>query len=136
MVFIALAEGITVGITTILIRHVWGKLYSNEKEVVDHAAAILPLLALSNLLDGIQCVLSGTQVSTFPRFILRFGLLLPGNANFAGAARGCGWQNICSLINLGAYYGVGIPSAVLLAFVFHVGGQVGDFSFTRLQDRC
>lgn len=42
-----------------------------------------------------------------------------------GAARGCGWQNLCAVINLGAYYGVAIPFAVLFAFIFHVGGMVG-----------
>jgi len=41
-----------------------------------------------------------------------------------GAARGCGWQNLCAFINLGAYYVVAIPSAVLLAFIFHIGGMV------------
>ena len=42
-----------------------------------------------------------------------------------GAARGCGWQNLCAFINLGAYYVVGIPSALLFAFVFHFGGTAG-----------
>jgi Na+-driven multidrug efflux pump len=42
-----------------------------------------------------------------------------------GAARGCGWQNLCAFINLGAYYVVGIPSVLLFAFVFHFGGTVG-----------
>jgi Na+-driven multidrug efflux pump len=44
-----------------------------------------------------------------------------------GAARGCGWQNLCASINLGAYYVVGIPSAILFAFVFHIGGMVSFF---------
>ena len=44
-----------------------------------------------------------------------------------GAARGCGWQNLCAVINLGAYYAVGIPSALLFAFVLHFGGTVGLF---------
>lgn len=43
----------------------------------------------------------------------------------SGAARGCGWQTLCAVINLGAYYVVAVPSAVLLAFVFHIGGMVG-----------
>ena len=51
-----------------------------------------------------------------------------------GAARGCGWQKLCSFINLGAYYVVGIPSAVLFAFIFRIGGMVGflflSFSLT------
>jgi Na+-driven multidrug efflux pump len=48
-----------------------------------------------------------------------------------GAARGCGWQNLCASINLGAYYVVGIPSAILFAFIFHIGGMV-SFILTRI----
>lgn len=97
MIIVAISEGAIIGITTILMRNVWGKLYSDEEEVVRYVAKMMPLLALSDFLDGFQCVLSG-------------------------AARGCGWQNLCAFINLGAYYVVGIPSAVLFAFVFHFGG--------------
>ncbi|KAE8077222.1 hypothetical protein FH972_015802 [Carpinus fangiana] len=98
MITVAISEGAPVGITTIMVRNVWGKLYSNEEEVVRYVAKMMPLLALSDFLDGFQCVLSG-------------------------AARGCGWQNLCAFINLGAYYVVGIPSALLFAFVFHFGGK-------------
>ncbi|XP_038705640.1 protein DETOXIFICATION 16-like isoform X2 [Tripterygium wilfordii] len=98
MIVMALSQGAIVGITTILVRHVWGKLYSNEEEIIKYVAKMLPLLALSNFLDGFQCVLSG-------------------------AARGCGWQNLCVSINLVAYYVVGIPVAVIFAFVLHIGGM-------------
>lgn len=30
-------------------------------------------------------------------------------------------------MNLGAYYVVGIPCAIIFAFVFHIGGMVGIF---------
>lgn len=40
-----------------------------------------------------------------------------------GIARGTGWQNIGAYVNLGAYYGVGIPIAVLLGFVFKLRGK-------------
>lgn len=94
----AITEGLMVGLTLILIRNVWGFAYSNEPSVVKYVAAMMPILATSNFLDGLQCVLSGT-------------------------ARGCGWQKIGAYVNLGSYYLVGIPSAILLAFVFHKGGQ-------------
>lgn len=58
---IATLEGVIVGITTILVRHIWGKLYSNEEEVIAYVARIMPLLALSDFLDGFQCVLSGAD---------------------------------------------------------------------------
>ncbi|KAI5568812.1 hypothetical protein POPTR_012G051900v4 [Populus trichocarpa] len=98
VITIAVAEGILVGIVLILIRNVWGYAYSNDIEVVDYVAVMLPVVATSNFLDGLQCVLSGV-------------------------ARGCGWQKIGAYINLGSYYLVGIPIAILLAFVFHVGGK-------------
>ena len=41
-----------------------------------------------------------------------------------GVARGCGWQKIGAFVNLGAFYAVSIPSAILLAFVFHFNGKV------------
>lgn len=59
MIVVALSEGAIVGIITILIRHIWGKLYSNEDEVITYVARMMPLLALSDFLDGFQCVLSG-----------------------------------------------------------------------------
>ncbi|KAK2991334.1 hypothetical protein RJ640_007554, partial [Escallonia rubra] len=105
VVVIAILEGAIVGTTTILVRHVWGKLYSNEGEVIGYVAKMMPLLALSDFLDGFQCVLSGSIFSVF------------------SAARGCGWQNLCAIINLGAYYVVAIPCAVLFAFGLHIGGM-------------
>ncbi|KAJ6749026.1 MULTIDRUG RESISTANCE PROTEIN [Salix purpurea] len=98
VIAIAVTEGIVVGIVLILIRNLWGYAYSNEIQVVNYVAVMLPVVATSNFLDGLQCVLSGV-------------------------ARGCGWQKIGAYINLGSYYLVGIPIAILLAFVFHVGGK-------------
>nr|CAD1842706.1 unnamed protein product [Ananas comosus var. bracteatus] len=98
VVAIAITEGLIVALATILVRDIWGYLYSNEEEVVKYVSAMMPILAASDFMDGIQCTLSG-------------------------AARGCGWQKICSVINLGAYYVVGIPSAVLFAFFLHAGGK-------------
>lgn len=98
VVFLAITEGLIVGLTMILARGIWGYAYSNVEEVVRYVAIMMPILATSNLLDGMQCVLSGV-------------------------ARGCGWQKIGALVNLGAYYIVGIPLALLLAFVLHVGGK-------------
>ncbi|KAK4256570.1 hypothetical protein QN277_006276 [Acacia crassicarpa] len=94
----AITEGIVVGTVLILIRNIWGKAYSSEIEVVKYVATMIPILAISHFLDGLQCVLSGT-------------------------ARGCGWQKIGAFVNLGSYYLVGIPSAVILAFVLHIGGK-------------
>ncbi|KAK9707094.1 hypothetical protein RND81_07G172300 [Saponaria officinalis] len=98
MAMISLSEGLIVVVITILVRNIWGRLYSNEDEVISYVTKMMPLLALSDFIDGIQCVLSG-------------------------AARGCGWQKLCAFINLGAYYFVGIPCAAILAFVMGYGGM-------------
>ncbi|KAJ1392035.1 Multi antimicrobial extrusion protein [Sesbania bispinosa] len=98
VVVIAIIESILIGAVMILVRDIWGYAYSNVEEVVKYVATMLPILAASNFLDGLQCVLSGT-------------------------ARGCGWQKIGAYVNLGSYYLVGIPSAIVLAFVLHVGGK-------------
>ncbi|CAO2830706.1 unnamed protein product [Amaranthus hypochondriacus] len=98
MVIMSVLEGLVVAMATILVRYSWGRLYSNDKEVVSYVGKMMPLLAVSDFLDGFQCVLSG-------------------------AARGCGWQNMCSVINLGAYYFVALPCALLFAFVLHIGGM-------------
>ncbi|KAH1080531.1 hypothetical protein J1N35_020292 [Gossypium stocksii] len=94
----AICVGLSVGSILILIRNIWGHAYSNEVEVDKYVAVMMPLIATSNFLDSLQCVLSGN-------------------------ARGCGWQKIGAYINLGSYYIVGIPCAVLLAFVLNVGGK-------------
>ncbi|EXB30269.1 MATE efflux family protein 6 [Morus notabilis] len=97
-VVMTVTEALLVGLVLILIRNIWGYAYSNEIEVVKYVAKMMPILAGSHFLEGLQCVLSGN-------------------------ARGCGWQKIGAYVNLGSYYIVGIPSAILLAFVFHIGGK-------------
>lgn len=45
------------------------------------------------------------------------------NRTFSGVARGSGWQHIGAYVNLGAYYLVGIPVALLFGFVLHLKGE-------------
>nr|XP_015612773.1 protein DETOXIFICATION 16 isoform X2 [Oryza sativa Japonica Group] len=85
-------------IAMILLRNVWGYAYSNEEEVVAYIASMLPILAVSFFVDGINGALSGVLT-------------------------GCGKQKIGAHVNLGAFYLVGIPTAVLLAFVLHLNGE-------------
>uniref|UniRef100_A0A0E0B992 Protein DETOXIFICATION n=1 Tax=Oryza glumipatula TaxID=40148 RepID=A0A0E0B992_9ORYZ len=85
-------------IAMILLRNVWGYTYSSEEEVVAYIASMLPILAVSFFVDGINGALSGVLT-------------------------GCGKQKIGAHVNLGAFYLVGIPTAVLLAFVLHLNGE-------------
>ncbi|KAI0530473.1 hypothetical protein KFK09_000017 [Dendrobium nobile] len=98
VVILDVSIGFIVALTLFLVRNIWGYAYSNEVEVVKYVAVMLPILATSNFLDGFQCVLSG-------------------------ATRGCGLQKIGAYVNLGAYYVFGVPSAILMSFVFHIGGK-------------
>ncbi|XP_060670979.1 protein DETOXIFICATION 16 [Ziziphus jujuba] len=91
-------EGLLIGLLFIFLRNFWGYAYSSEIEVVEFVAKSMPTLAIVNFFGGLQRVLSGI-------------------------VRGCGWQKIGAYVNLASYYIVGIPLAILLAFVFHMDGN-------------
>lgn len=61
---ITITQGFLVGSVLILIRKIWGYAYSNEMEVVRYLAAVMPILAACNFLDGLQCFLSGFKSLT------------------------------------------------------------------------
>jgi len=42
----------------------------------------------------------------------------------AGVLAGCGWQKIGAYVNLGSFYVVGVPCAVVLAFFVHMHAMV------------
>ncbi|XP_020528393.1 protein DETOXIFICATION 18 isoform X3 [Amborella trichopoda] len=69
----------------------WASAFSGSQRIKNEFASMTMLLASSILLDAIQGVLSGV-------------------------ARGCGWQHLAAWTNLAAFYGVGVPIAVFLAF--------------------
>ncbi|XP_054794061.1 protein DETOXIFICATION 16-like [Prosopis cineraria] len=95
---IALSEGTLLLIVMILLRNHLGQVYSDDKEVVRQVAFMIPVLAISSFLDGIQSALSGI-------------------------VRGCGWQKIGAYVNLGSFYLAGVPCAVILAFVAHMNAK-------------
>ncbi|XP_024538637.1 protein DETOXIFICATION 16 [Selaginella moellendorffii] len=79
-------------------RNVLGYAFSNEEEVVKYVASLMPLTTLISVLDPIQGI-------------------------FSGVARGCGWQGLGAVANLGAYYIVGLPLGSVLAFFFDLKGR-------------
>eukprot|EP00257_Ricinus_communis_P022878 XP_015582727.1 protein DETOXIFICATION 12 [Ricinus communis] len=114
VLFLAVVETAIVSSALFACRHVFGYLFSNEKEVVDYVTTMSPLVALSVIMDSLQGVLSGV-------------------------ARGCGWQHIGAYVNLGAFYLCGIPVAAVLGFWLKLRGmglwigiQVGAFTQTVL----
>ncbi|CAA7012955.1 unnamed protein product [Microthlaspi erraticum] len=69
----------------------WVGLFSNSHVIKEDFSSLRFFLAASITLDSIQGVLSGV-------------------------ARGCGWQHIVTVINLGTFYLIGMPIAVFCGF--------------------
>ncbi|KAK3001737.1 hypothetical protein RJ639_020269 [Escallonia herrerae] len=98
VMFLAVLETLIVSVTIYCFRYIWGHAYSNEMAVVDYISEMTPLICLSTVTDSLQAVISGI-------------------------ARGCGWQHIGAYINLGAFYLLGIPVAVVLGFVLRLNAK-------------
>ncbi|XP_050221450.1 protein DETOXIFICATION 12-like [Mercurialis annua] len=110
VMFLAVVQTTIVSSTLFASRHIFGYIFSNEKEVVDYVTTMSPLVCLSFATSSLEAVLSGV-------------------------ARGCGWQHIGAYVNLGAFYLCGIPVAALLGFRLElrgvglwIGVQVGAFA--------
>ncbi|KAL0424032.1 UNVERIFIED_CONTAM: protein DETOXIFICATION 1 [Sesamum radiatum] len=95
VMFLSITETISTSIVLFSCRHILGWAYSNEKQVVNYVAVMTPLICASMVTDSLQTAISGV-------------------------ARGSGWQHIGAYVNLGAFYIVGIPVAVVLGFVEHL----------------
>ncbi|BBG95956.1 MATE efflux family protein [Prunus dulcis] len=95
---LAMVEMIVVSIALFSYRHILGYAFSCDKEIVERIADMAPLISLSIVTDGLQAVLSGV-------------------------ARGTGWQHIGAYVNLGAYYLIGTPVGVVLAFLAHLRAE-------------
>ncbi|KAL0381426.1 UNVERIFIED_CONTAM: protein DETOXIFICATION 1 [Sesamum angustifolium] len=95
VMFLSITELISTSIVLFSCRHILGRAYSNEKQVVNYIAVMTPLICTSTVTDSLQAAISGV-------------------------ARGSGWQHIGAYVNLGAFYLVGIPVAVVLGFVEHL----------------
>ncbi|EFJ13483.1 hypothetical protein SELMODRAFT_122312, partial [Selaginella moellendorffii] len=96
---LGLVDATTMAIVLFSARHVLGRVYSSEREVINYVAKLGPLIALISFMDDIQ-------------------------ASISGAAKGCGLQVTAAAANLGAYYIVGVPVAYILAFHFGQNGKV------------
>ncbi|MED6147081.1 Protein DETOXIFICATION 40 [Stylosanthes scabra] len=89
---IAVVEAVVV----LAIRNVVSYAFTEGETVADAVSDLCPFLAVTLILNGVQPVLSGVAV-------------------------GCGWQAAVAYINVGCYYGVGVPLGCLLGFKFGFG---------------
>ncbi|KAK9066926.1 hypothetical protein SSX86_014250 [Deinandra increscens subsp. villosa] len=93
------AVEVVIAVTTLFCsRSILGYAFGNEQELVNYVKDITLLLCFTIFADTIQAILSGV-------------------------ARGSGWQHIGAYINLGSYYLVGIPMALVLGFVVNLKGK-------------
>lgn len=92
------AEFLIASIAIVICGPVLGYVFSEDKEVIQYVNEMAPFLAVSIVMDSLQAVLSGV-------------------------AKGSGWQHIGAYVNLGSYYVVCIPVALVMAFVLHLQGK-------------
>ncbi|KAI3779023.1 hypothetical protein L2E82_08453 [Cichorium intybus] len=98
IMLLTVVETTIISSTVFASRHVFGYIFTNEKEVVDYITKMAPLICLNIIMDGLQGALSGV-------------------------ARGVGWQHLGAYVNLAAFYLVGIPVAALLGFRTSLRGE-------------
>lgn len=95
---LGMLEASIVVVVLLLARNVWGRIYSNDEEVVTAITSYVPLFATSSAFDALQTVLSGV-------------------------VRGSGWQHAGAYMNLASFYVAGLPTSCLLAFLAHLEGK-------------
>ncbi|KAG2650330.1 hypothetical protein PVAP13_1NG243100 [Panicum virgatum] len=59
--FLALCIGVSEGLVVVLLRNIWGRAYSNDREVTKYTTRMMPLVAASIMLDCQQSSLSGIE---------------------------------------------------------------------------
>ncbi|VAI74783.1 unnamed protein product [Triticum turgidum subsp. durum] len=94
----SVAIGVAFFVAVLLLRDVYGAPFTESPEVVHAVASLGVVFAFTLLLNSVQPVLSGVAV-------------------------GAGWQWLVAYINLGCYYGVGIPVGYMIAFPLRRGIQ-------------
>ncbi|KAJ7534092.1 hypothetical protein O6H91_13G079300 [Diphasiastrum complanatum] len=113
--FVALGCAAVIGMISFLwttaLRHKWGRVFTNDTEVLALTAAVMPLMGLCELGNCPQTTGCG---------------VLRGSARPAIGAR----------INLGSFYGLGTPVAVALAFWLKVGFGGLWFGLLAAQIAC
>ncbi|KAK9338950.1 mate-domain-containing protein, partial [Lipomyces starkeyi] len=88
---LAASIGAGIMIIMLLMRSYYGKLFSNDLDVIRETAEVIPYVALFQIADGL-------------------------NASCSGSLRGMGRQHIGAFINSAAYYVLALPLGIWLAF--------------------
>ncbi|GKV04346.1 hypothetical protein SLEP1_g16508 [Rubroshorea leprosula] len=107
----AVAFGLSASVFMTLIRSEWGKLFTDEPQILDLISTVLPILGLCELGNSPQTTACG---------------VLTGTARPKDGLR----------INLCSFYLVGLPVAVLVTFTFKVGFPGLWFGLLAAQFSC
>ncbi|KAJ2663730.1 ethionine resistance protein [Coemansia sp. RSA 1200] len=103
-VWLGISAGVYIGVATIVLATFvgswWGRIYSNDKEIVAMVAVLISACAIFQMLDAVNSVASGVL-------------------------RSLGRQYVGALINFVAYYLVGFPIALYLTYGRPHAGAVG-----------
>lgn len=94
--FCAVALGLMAMLFTTLMRHQWGRFFTNDAEILELTAVALPIIGL--------CELGNCPQTTG-----------------CGVLRGSARPKTGASINLGSFYLVGMPVAILMGFVAKMG---------------
>ncbi|KAF3502482.1 hypothetical protein F2Q69_00041276 [Brassica cretica] len=109
--FCATALGLMAMVFTVLVRHRWGRLFTTDAEILELTSIALPIAGL--------CELGNCPQTTG-----------------CGVLRGCARPTLGANINLGSFYFVGMPVAILLGFVFKLGFPGLWFGLLAAQATC
>ncbi|KAJ8097909.1 mate-domain-containing protein [Lipomyces tetrasporus] len=88
---LAASIGAGIMVVMLLMRSYYGKLFSDDLDVIRETAEVIPYVAVFQIADGI-------------------------NASCSGSLRGMGRQHIGAFINSAAYYVLALPLGIFLAF--------------------
>ncbi|KAJ4822478.1 Protein DETOXIFICATION 53 [Turnera subulata] len=107
----AFTFGLSTSVLTVVLRSLWGKLYTDEQQILELIAIGLPLVGLCEIGNSPQTAACG---------------VLTGTARPKDGAR----------INLCSFYLVGLPAAILFTFKFKMGFQGLWFGLLAAQVSC
>ncbi|KAL0718655.1 hypothetical protein Bca4012_067978 [Brassica carinata] len=109
--FCATVLGLMAMVFTVLVRHRWGRLFTADAEILELTSIALPIAGL--------CELGNCPQTTG-----------------CGVLRGCARPTLGANINLGSFYFVGMPLAILSGFVFKLGFSGLWFGLLAAQATC
>ncbi|KAI3881360.1 hypothetical protein MKW92_000494 [Papaver armeniacum] len=83
MLYMVTLQGFLLGISMILMRHIWGYAFSNEQEVVTYVAAMMPVLAVSNFLMELNLGCGWQKIGAFVNLGAYYLVGIPSSLLFA-----------------------------------------------------